>query len=211
MQDTGRSQWTSSAQAPCAAAASFNLPIFFSRGSGRREARPGATTARYGRDSAAIGQGTKGRAKRRSAGARALGPGRAAGRLAGGFLWAATVAAKGRHNLVPPETGRGCEPKLEFQARLQLRRSRDTTNFKIAGFNKIKCIIVILNIIRVLRQQPKFSCSHSVANTAVAVTFSMSSTRFSRGDWADRFYCGHQRSSSSSGWGLGICPLGHVR
>ena len=28
---------------------------------------------------------------------------------------------------------------------------------------------------------------------------------------ADRFYCGHQRSSSSSGCGLGICPLGHVR
>ena len=127
LQDTGRSRWTSSAQAPCAAAASFNLPIFFSSGSDCREAWLGATTARYGRDSAAVGQGANRQAKRRSEGARALGPGRAADRQAGGFLWAATVAAKGRHKFLLPETGR--EPAyLGFQARLQLERSRSAAS-----------------------------------------------------------------------------------
>ena len=46
-----------------------NLPIYFSSGDDRRMQRARATTARYGRDSAAAGQGARARSRQRAEGA----------------------------------------------------------------------------------------------------------------------------------------------
>ena len=48
---------------------SANLPIYFSSGDDRRMQRARATTARYGRDSAAAGQGARARSRQRAEGA----------------------------------------------------------------------------------------------------------------------------------------------
>ena len=68
-----------------------------------RWARPEATTARFGHDSAAAGQGTKGRDKRWLRGPRLLQPGKRPGWRGGGLLSCAAVSST---NLLVFETGR---------------------------------------------------------------------------------------------------------
>ena len=82
---------------------SANLPIYFSSGMDYRWARPEATTARFGHDSAAAGQGTKGRDKRWLRGPRLLQPGKRPGWRGGGLLSCAAVSST---NLLVFETGR---------------------------------------------------------------------------------------------------------
>ena len=82
---------------------SANLPIYFSSGMDYRWARPEATTARFGHDSAAAGQGAKGRDKRWSRGPRLPQPGKRPGWRGGGLLSCAAVSST---NLLVSEAGR---------------------------------------------------------------------------------------------------------
>ena len=82
-----------------------------------RWARPEATTARFGHDSAAAGQGTKGRDKRWLRGPRLLQPGKRPGWRGGGLLSCAAVSST---NLLVSEAGR----KFYFGSQASLPESK---------------------------------------------------------------------------------------
>ena len=63
---TGSRRWPEHGPRLPAAFLVANLPIYFSSGDGRRMQRARATTARYGRDSAAAGQGARARCGQRA-------------------------------------------------------------------------------------------------------------------------------------------------
>ena len=67
--DTGTRRWPEHGPRLPAAFPVVNLPIYFSSGDDRRMQRARATTARYGRDSAAAGQGARARSRQRAEGA----------------------------------------------------------------------------------------------------------------------------------------------
>ena len=66
---TGSRRWPEHGPRLPAAFPVANLPIYFSSGDDRRMQRARATTARYGRDSAAAGQGARARSRQRAEGA----------------------------------------------------------------------------------------------------------------------------------------------
>ena len=66
---TGSRRWPEHGPRLPAAFPVVNLPIYFSSGDDRRMQRARATTARYGRDSAAAGQGARARSRQRAEGA----------------------------------------------------------------------------------------------------------------------------------------------
>ena len=68
---TGTRRWPEQGPRLPAAFLVAKLPIYFSSGDDRRMQRARATTARYGRDSAAAGQGARARSRQRAEGATA--------------------------------------------------------------------------------------------------------------------------------------------